>query len=504
MTIIAGVTVVWDVSPRIIVIPDPVVEVTVEDLQDTLLNIEDTEAGVVFPYLRKTSGGENLGGGTSVGWTMELQNAQVYFEARSTPLLTGLTCDTADTAGEYFSAGAQDYSGVAVGDTVFNGTDGSMATIIDIDDTNDIIRTLPLTGGLNNDWEIGDLAVIYHNESCSISGGNVVAVDSVGAEINPVLQSPNVQVVRTSASSATQTSQAQLEAITFIGSKGLGISLAPTTGTDSSTYPYGNTENPCKTEANIEAIHTERPFRNVYVRENLTITQDHSTERYTWIADSPSTVAIALDAGSDVTANSFEFAYLSGKFSPSIIVERCVVGGITNAQNYIYESALIGPITVGGDLTFSTCFPSPSQEVVTIDFDNLAKTVKSTSNNGVKWLVQNMVTGSEFHIEGPGGKVTFDASCAGGTVKMYGGIEVVNNGTFDEYDDDTTFTKLKYQDKILKNKREVKKTGSVWQIIVYDDDGVTPILTKDLKDYAGADITDLPAGVMAIEEATSV
>ena len=58
--------------------------------------------------------------------------------------------------------------------------------------------------------------------------------------------------------------------------------------------------------------------------------------------------------------------------------------------------------------------------------------------------------------------------------------------------------------KYVENKREVAKNGSTWQIKIYDDDDTTPILTKDLKDYTGADITGLPAGVMAIEEASSV
>lgn len=58
--------------------------------------------------------------------------------------------------------------------------------------------------------------------------------------------------------------------------------------------------------------------------------------------------------------------------------------------------------------------------------------------------------------------------------------------------------------KSLRNKRAIVKNGSTWELIIYDDDNATPILVKALKDYAGANITDLVAGVMAEEGASSV
>lgn len=67
MSIISGVTVDWSLSPRIMTIPIPIIKVNIEDLQDTLLDIEDGVEGMAFPHLRDTSGGQDLGGGVSVG-----------------------------------------------------------------------------------------------------------------------------------------------------------------------------------------------------------------------------------------------------------------------------------------------------------------------------------------------------------------------------------------------------------------------------------------------------
>lgn len=61
-----------------------------------------------------------------------------------------------------------------------------------------------------------------------------------------------------------------------------------------------------------------------------------------------------------------------------------------------------------------------------------------------------------------------------------------------------------YQIKIVDNKRLLIKIGSTWHIQVFDDNGVTVIQDKELKDPTGNDITDLAAGALAQELANSV
>lgn len=58
--------------------------------------------------------------------------------------------------------------------------------------------------------------------------------------------------------------------------------------------------------------------------------------------------------------------------------------------------------------------------------------------------------------------------------------------------------------KTLKNKKELKKNGSVWELIIYDDDDSTPILNKELKDRYGNNISDFVAGTLAMELKSSV
>jgi len=92
--------------------------------------------------------------------------------------------------------------GVERGSVLINWDDQSLATVIQILSETQL-ETEPLADGLNNDWEVGDTYKLYNQVQVNISGGNLVAVDDVGDNINPVCPTTFVQVIRTSASSAT-------------------------------------------------------------------------------------------------------------------------------------------------------------------------------------------------------------------------------------------------------------------------------------------------------------
>lgn len=127
MTVRTDVTLDWDSSPRLLTVLAPSVEITIQDLVDTLRNYEDSTDGIGQDKLVDAAGKEFLGGTTYVGITATLQNCIVAFEARVGP-----------------------------------------------------------------SWTL-----------CIVSGGNLVAVDSVGAPIDPRSPTAYVSVDRTASSSAT-------------------------------------------------------------------------------------------------------------------------------------------------------------------------------------------------------------------------------------------------------------------------------------------------------------
>ena len=76
-------------SPRIIEVASPTTQITCQELIDDVRDFEDElEYGMQHAHLANASGIEALGGGGYVGITIELQNAQVRFEARNGPAYT--------------------------------------------------------------------------------------------------------------------------------------------------------------------------------------------------------------------------------------------------------------------------------------------------------------------------------------------------------------------------------------------------------------------------------
>jgi len=85
MAVRGDISVLWSVSPRIIEVAAPSTEVTVQDLVDTLRTLESELGALDDDYLIDAAGKEELGGGVYVAVTLQLQNAQVRFQARPGP-----------------------------------------------------------------------------------------------------------------------------------------------------------------------------------------------------------------------------------------------------------------------------------------------------------------------------------------------------------------------------------------------------------------------------------
>lgn len=67
MTIRGDVTIDFELSPRVVTVAAPSVEITIQDLHDTLAFLEDEPEGHQYPNLISSAGKETLDVTTSVG-----------------------------------------------------------------------------------------------------------------------------------------------------------------------------------------------------------------------------------------------------------------------------------------------------------------------------------------------------------------------------------------------------------------------------------------------------
>jgi hypothetical protein len=201
MTIRNDITVDFISSPRVITVASPSVELQIQDLVDTLRDIEDNISNMSYPKLINASGKEPLGSGVLVGVTAELQNAQVAFEARTTAVESG-TVTTGGTNLLIDASATFVSNGIVRGSVVNNNTDGSVSEVVSVNSETEM-SVVSLIGGVDNDFDIGDSYDVYNIVRCNISGGNLVGIDDVGGELDPVLPTAHTQVTRTLSSSAT-------------------------------------------------------------------------------------------------------------------------------------------------------------------------------------------------------------------------------------------------------------------------------------------------------------
>jgi hypothetical protein len=85
MSFRADIYVVWTTSPRIIYVEAPSVEVSMQDLYDTLRILEAEHTGMDEPPIVSAGGKEVLDATTAVGLTVKLLNAKLGFESRVGP-----------------------------------------------------------------------------------------------------------------------------------------------------------------------------------------------------------------------------------------------------------------------------------------------------------------------------------------------------------------------------------------------------------------------------------
>lgn len=179
-----------NLSPRIIEILAPTTDVTVQELVNAIRAWEDSELGQYYPFLLEADGKQPLTGDVEVGITATLQNAKVMFSGRTTSYVHDDTVTSDNTLGTHLHAtgGNFETNGVIPGATLINETTHGITSVVEVISEEELI-CLPSTGGTRVSWISGDIYSIYPNIECSITGGNLVALDILGAEITPIFPS---------------------------------------------------------------------------------------------------------------------------------------------------------------------------------------------------------------------------------------------------------------------------------------------------------------------------
>lgn len=443
----ATITVRPDLSPRLVIVDLPDTELTVQQAVDLIRDWEDSMEGMSYPELIDAAGKEALGGGVEVGITATLQNAQIYFHARNTVHATG-TATTADSTGEVLtdSAGTFTTDGIVVGDTLFNTTTSAMATVVEVI-SNTQLRTLPLYGGSRQDWQLGDGYQVYLSEQCSLSGGNMVAVDDVGDPIAPVLSSPNTQVVRTASSSATAQ---QLEAIEYAAYNG-AVWIDVTSPHSSGGYaapgrPIGTPQDPVNNVVAALAIVSDKGLqKEMKIIGSLTLDTGDDVTNFRLSGQNAARTVLTLNAGATVSGCEIENCTVTGALDGQCIVRECYVTNLQYFQGFIFQCEIAGTITLSGNAQADIlqCWSGIAGTATpTIDMGGSGQSLGLRQYSGGVKIINK--TGPEsVSIDLTAGQVKVDLdTCTNGTIVARGPGKMVNDDDGDHLPSGTYNTSL--------------------------------------------------------------
>ena len=335
-------------SPRVLEVLEPTTDITVQELVDACREWEDSPAGMGHEPLIDAAGKEDLGGGVSVGITATLQNTVVMFQPRTTPIDDGVgrTCDQTDSSGKQLYVNDADFvsAGVAVGDTVRNVTTGEWGTVTQIVDQYTLSH-FPLSGFGGLGWTAGDNYRVFENENCSVTGGNVVAVDADGDQTDAFMPSPNVFLRTTSSSSATLM---ELAAIQY-SSYGGGVTVDVANGVSGTAYPIGTPQQPVGNFTDALSIADERGFTTFYVIGDATVDSFGDYRGYVFVGESQTKTELDIDPNAQVDGCAFYDATVVGTLDGDSKLKNCTIGTL-NYINGVIEQCLLesGVITLGG------------------------------------------------------------------------------------------------------------------------------------------------------------
>lgn len=422
------ITVLWHLDPRLIFVAAPSVEVTIQDLHDTLRDLEDEPENMIYPSIISTAGKENLGGGVQVGLTATLQNARLGFDARKEWISDGYVT-SADINGLTLIDSEATFisDGVVPGAWIVNIDDRAIASVRVVDSETRLTTDL-LDSGFNNQFEVDDDYRIMRVIQMNVSGGNLVAVDGYGAELDPIIPTAGTQVVRTAASSATLQSQLQLEHATY----NERITIDVTSAFSGTAFPIGSQIQPVNNVTDAIIIATARGFNRFFIIGDITFVTGDVISGFIIEGDSPVKSTITVDPGAIVTDVEFLNATLSGTLDGGSQIERCQLNDVSFIDGLIQRCALTGTITLSGATQasiFNSASGIPGSDTPIIDMGGSGSAmIMRNYSGGIKLI--NKTGPDPVSIDINSGQIIIDSTVTNGLIIIRGmGEPVEDNST---------------------------------------------------------------------------
>ncbi len=418
MAVRDDIDILWGLSPRLVLIDAASDEVIMQDLHDTLTEREARPENLIYSRIVSSAGKEALGGGVTVGITTTLQDARLGWYANKSWVSQG-TVTTPDATGRVLVDSAATFisDGVEPGCWLINLTDGSICTVLTVDSETQV-TTDTLGAGSDNQWDSADAYRVMLVDQKGAVGGNLVAVDAVQAELDPILPTAGNQVVRTASSSATLQELLDIQYASFNG----GVTIDVANGVAGTAYPIGTPRLPSNNTSDTLAIAATRGFNKIYVRGGLTLGAGDAVSGYQFEGQSPGLSTVTVGAAATVTNTTFMFLTVDGTLDGNCEFNQCHVLDLDFFSGIMKECLLEGTVTLGGGVDAEIVDSSsgvPGTATPFIDFGNTGQSLLLRNYNGGIGLINKSGTDA-CSIDMSSGQVVLNNTLTAGTITVRG------------------------------------------------------------------------------------
>ena len=457
----ADVTVDWGLSPRLIEVALPSVELSNQDMHDTL-NSNTLPAGMADDSLENldddpiidSAGKEDLGGGVEVGITSTLLDGQIAF-GRTAPRAATSTITTANAAGTLLIDTTALFvtNLVRRGDWVINYDDRSVTEVLAVLSETQLRTRIP-SGGIADDFGVGDNYRVWAVEEAELSGGNVVAVDTVPVAINPLFTTFGRFATRASASSATTANQDALNfstyqnRVTFDPTNTSGLAA---TGT---VFPAATRQQPSLTLADAQTVAVANGFTSIRVLGSATFGATDNVDGYDIEGDGPNLSVLTFVAGVSTVRSIVMRAEVTGDLAGAIELDDCHLNSLVDIGGTVAETIIKNSLLEPGTAIKMTagatqrvhiidCVSgSPAGTAVIIDWNGTGPdTTIHKYSGGINMI--NVTNAQDISYDGDS-HITIAASCTNGHLVVRGDVKITDSsGAGFTVSDEGTYEKLR-------------------------------------------------------------
>jgi hypothetical protein len=265
-------------------------------------------------------------------------------------------------------------------------------------------------------------------EQCNISGGNLVAIDDVGADTNPIEPTAFTQIVLANSSSATLSEQAAIQYASFNGGVSYD-STSPYSGTD---YPVGTPQEPVNNVYDAADIAAERGFTVGFLLSDMTIPTDLPLAGFTFLGSGKDRTVVTIPDAADVSECTYIDCEVTGYLDGNNTLRDCLIVSLNYIKGYI-EQCVISPGTItlaGAEIAhFLDCYSGqPGVGTPTIDCGGSGQELAIRNfNGGIK--LTNKSGADNISIDLNSGQVALDNTVTAGNIVVRGvGKLVDTNG----------------------------------------------------------------------------